>query len=194
MNFWTKSKNSRKRYRDVYNFGVQKRCNCVKKHTRKHHPALSLPLNYKQNQCEIFEILSSKLIGSMWNSMKNERHLKPIASWKRSNVHAKTCKNAEIPENRRKPSMNTSQKSTKNRARPGCTLQRNALNRADRTIQIHENERIWNQFASWKRSEPCAKIAKSVEIRQNRWKSSMSTLQKSSKNRVSSTSRWYFPK
>ena len=92
--------------------------------TRKHHPAVSLPLNYKQNQCEIFEILSSKLIGSMLNSMKNERHLKPIASWKRSNVHAKTCKNAEIPENRRKPSMNTSQKSTKNRARPGCTLQK----------------------------------------------------------------------
>ena len=178
MNFRPKSKNSRKRYRDVYNFGVQKRCNCVKKHTRKHHPALSLPLNYKQNQCEIFEILSSKLIGSMWNSMKNECHLKPLAPWKRSIVHAKTCKNAEIPENRRKPSMNTSQKSTKNRARPGCTLQNNAQNRADRTIQIHENERIWNRFASWKRSELCAKIAKSVEIRQNRWKSSMSTLQK----------------
>ena len=126
--------------------------------------------------------------------MKNERHSKPIASWKRSNVHAKTCKNAEIPENRRKPSMNTSQKSTRNRARPASTLQNYALNRAARTIQIHENKRIWNQFASWKRSEPCAKIAKSVEIRQNRRKSLMSTLQKSSKNRVSSTSRWYFPK
>ena len=162
--------------------------------TRKHHPALSLPLSYKTINMKILEILSSKLIGSMWNSMKNERHLKPIASWKRSNVHAKTCKNTEIPENRRKPSMNTSQKATKNRARPGCTLQNNALNRADRTIQIHENERLWNQFTSWKRSEPCAKIAKSVEIRQNRRKSSMSTLQKSSKNRVSSTSRWYFPK
>ena len=125
----------------------------------------------------MLEILSSKLIGSMWTPMRNERHLKPIASWKRSSVHAKICKNAEIPENQRKPSMNTSQKSTKNRARPGCTLQNNALNRADRTIQIHENERIWNQFASWKRSEPYAKIAKSVEIHQNRWKSSMSTLQ-----------------
>ena len=34
---------------------------------RKHHPAVSLSLSYKQNQCEIFEILSSKLIGSMWN-------------------------------------------------------------------------------------------------------------------------------
>ena len=62
------------------------------------------------------------------------------------------------------------------------------------STQIHENERIWNRFASWKRSEPCAKTAKSVEIRQNRRKSSMSTLQKSSKNRVSSTSRWHFPK
>ena len=100
--------------------------------------------------------------------MKNERHLKPIASWKRSNVHAKTCKKDEIPENRRKPSINTSQKSTKNRTRPASTLQNDALNRAARTIQIHENERMWNQFASWKRSEPCAKIAKSVEIRQNR--------------------------
>ena len=68
------------------------------------------------------------------------------------------------------------------------------LNRSDKTIQMHENERIWTQFASRKRSEPCAKIAKSVEIRQNRRKSSMSTLQKSSKNRVSSTSRCYFPK
>ena len=189
MNFRAKSKNSRKRHLDVYNCGVKNVIFVSKNTTRKHHPAWSLPLNYKQNQCEIFEILSSKLIGSMWNSMKNERHLKPIASWKRSNVHAKTCKNAEIPENRRKPSMNTSQKSTKNLARPACTLQNNALNRADRTIQIHENERIWNKFASWKRSEPCSKIAKSVEVRQNRWKSSMSTLQKSSKNLVSSTSR-----
>ena len=49
--------------------------------------------------------------------------------------------------------------------RSGVTLD---LNKANITIQIHENERIWNQFASWKRSEPCAKIAKSVEIRQNR--------------------------
>ena len=62
------------------------------------------------------------------------------------------------------------------------------------SIQIHENERIGKRFASWKRSEPYAKTAKFVEIRQNRRKFSMSTLQKSSKNRVSSTSRWYFPK
>ena len=62
------------------------------------------------------------------------------------------------------------------------------------SIQIHENERLWKQFAFRKRSEPCAKTAKSLKIRQNRRKSSMSTLQKSSKNRVSSTSRWYFPK
>ena len=162
--------------------------------TRKHHPALSLPLNYKKNQCENFEILSAKLMGLMWNSMKNECHFKPLTPWKRSIVHAKTCKNVEIPENRRKPSMNTSQKSTKNRARPNSTSQNNAPNRADRTIQIHENERLWSHFASWKRWEPCAKITKSVEIRQNRRKSSMSTLQKSSKNRVSSTSRWYFAK
>jgi hypothetical protein len=40
----------------------------------------------------------------------------------------------------------------------------NILNRADRTIQIHENARLWDQFASWKRSEPYAKIAKSVKL------------------------------
>ena len=57
------------------------------------------------------------------------------------------------------------------------------------SIKLYENERIWNQFASWKRSEPCAKIAKSVEIHQNRWKSTMSTLQKSSKNRVTDHSK-----
>ena len=62
------------------------------------------------------------------------------------------------------------------------------------SIQIHENERLWKQFAFRKRSEPCAKTAKSVEIRQNRRKSSMSTLQKSTKNRVLSTSRWHFQK
>ena len=121
----------------------------------------------------MLEILSSELIGSMWNSMKNERHLKPIASWKRSNVYAKTCKNAESRENRRKPSMNTSQKSTKNRARPASTLQNYALNRAARTIQITKINAFGTNSprgSGQSRVQKLRNLWKSVKIAENpRW-------------------------
>ena len=164
MNLRSKSKNSRKRYRDVYNFGVQKRCNCVKKHTRKHHPAVSLPLSYKQNQCEILKFWAQNWsdrceIPWKMNAIWNQLPPGSVQTYMRK--HAKTLKSSRIVESLR---WIPHKKSTKNRARPGCTLQNKALNRADRTIQIHENKRIWNRFASWKRTEPCAKIAKSVKL------------------------------
>ena len=168
MNFGTKSKNSRKRYRDVYNFGVQKRCNCVKKHTRKHHPALSLPLKYKQNQCENFEILISKLIGSMWNSMKNECHFKPLTPWKRSIVHAKTCKNAEIPEYRRKPSMNTSQKINEKSSTSRLYFTKKCSNQSR---QNHPNPRKWTHLEPIRLVEAVRTVCKNCEICENQSKS-----------------------
>ena len=51
-----------------------------------------------------------------------------------------------------------------------------------------KNDSVSKRLASWKRSKRCAKAMKYMKIHENRRKSSMSTLQKSTKNHVLSMS------